>query len=80
MDLTQTKYEVRDRIALVTLYRPDNLNAFTTTMMKELLSIFAEADRDDDVRAVVVTGAGRAFCAGADLGSGGSTFRCRRRR
>ncbi len=74
MELTQTRYSVADGVALVTLDRPDSLNAFTTTMMNELLEIFATASRDDAVRAVVVTGAGRAFCAGADLSVGGATF------
>ncbi len=74
MDLQHTKYEVVGRVALVTLSRPEKLNAFTTRMMEELLGIFAEANRDDTVRAVVVTGAGKAFCAGADLSAGRSTF------
>ena len=74
MDLTQTKYEVAGGVAKVTLYRPDMMNAFTPTMVKELIEIFGEADLDDAVRAVVVTGAGKAFCAGADLSSGGSAF------
>lgn len=74
MELTQTLYD-RDRgIATITLNRPDKMNAFTLTMRKELVSLFAEADRDDGVRAVVVTGSGDAFCAGADLSAGGSTF------
>jgi enoyl-CoA hydratase/carnithine racemase len=67
-------YRVEDKVATVTLDRPDAMNAFTTRMMHELLDVIARIDRDDDVRAVVVTGAGRAFCAGADLSSGGSTF------
>jgi len=74
MERKHTRYEVKDRVALVTLSRPENLNAFTTTMMNELLEIFAAVDRDDDVRVAVVTGAGRAFCAGADLSGGGGTF------
>ncbi len=74
MELTQTHYEVSGGIATVTLNRPERLNAFTFTMRRELQEIFAQADRDDDVRVVVVTGAGKAFCAGADLSSGGSTF------
>ena len=73
-DLKETQYSVDNRVATVTLNRPERLNAFTGRMMFELLEIVEEIDRDDDVRAVVVTGAGRAFCAGADLGSGGSTF------
>lgn len=67
-------YEVADRIATVTLNRPDRLNAFTTRMMWELIAAFDAADADDDVRVVIVTGAGRGFCAGADLESGGDTF------
>src|SRR5439155_160256 len=57
-----------------TLDRPERLNAFTARMMHELLDAFERADADDAVRAIIVTGAGRAFCAGADLGSGGATF------
>src|SRR3954452_2064077 len=70
----QISYEVADHVATITLDRPDKLNAFTGTMMQEMISAFDEADADDDVRAVVVTGRGRGFCAGADLSSGGSTF------
>jgi enoyl-CoA hydratase/carnithine racemase len=65
---------VEDGICTVTLNRPDRLNAFTATMMNELIGAFDAADADDAVRAVIVTGAGRAFCAGADLGAGGQTF------
>jgi enoyl-CoA hydratase/carnithine racemase len=61
-------------VMLVTLNRPDRMNAWTWTMSAELGAAFADADGDDDVRAIVVTGAGRAFCAGADLGGGGGTF------
>ena len=67
-------YEVADHVATITLNRPDKLNAFTGTMMREMIAAFDELDADDDVRAVVVTGRGRGFCAGADLSSGGSTF------
>lgn len=74
MDLQHTQYKVEKGVALVTLYRPEQLNAFTPTMRDELIQIFSTADQDDAVRAVVVTGAGNAFCAGADLSSGGSTF------
>ena len=74
MDYTQIAYEVADGVLTLTLDRPDQLNAFTGTMMRELLDAFDRADADDDVRAVVVTGRGRAFCAGADLSSGGETF------
>lgn len=74
MDMTETRYETEKGIATVTLYRPDKMNALTQTMRKELIQIFAAADQDDSVRAVVVTGAGKAFCAGADLSAGGSAF------
>ncbi len=70
----EIEYEVRDAIATITLHRPDRMNAFTYTMCAELIDAFDRIDADDDVRAVVVTGAGRAFCAGADLGHGGATF------
>lgn len=68
------KYEVADRILTITLNRPDKLNAFNPTMQKELIDAFDRADEDDDVRAIIVTGAGRTFCAGADLSSGADTF------
>lgn len=74
MDYTQIIYDVADHIATVTLNRPDQLNAFTNTMMRELLDAFDRIDADDDVRVVIVTGAGRGFCAGADLSGGGETF------
>jgi enoyl-CoA hydratase/carnithine racemase len=67
-------YDVDDGVLTITLNRPDRLNAFTNTMMTELLEAFDRADADDDVRAVIVTGAGRGFCAGADLALGGGTF------
>jgi enoyl-CoA hydratase/carnithine racemase len=63
-----------ERVLTIALNRPDRLNAFNTTMLQDLLAAFDEADANDDVRAVIVTGKGRAFCAGADLGGGGSTF------
>src|SRR5262247_2315297 len=68
------RYEVEDGVCTVTLDRPDRLNAVTTAMLDELGQAWDLPDADDAVRAVIVTGAGRAFCAGADLGSGGSTF------
>jgi enoyl-CoA hydratase/carnithine racemase len=75
MEYTQIIYEVDDNVATITLNRPDKLNAFTGTMMYELIDAFNQVDADDDVRAVIVTGAGRGFCAGADLStSGGETF------
>lgn len=63
-----------DGVLTVTLNRPERLNAFTMQMMLDLLQLFETVDADDEVRAVVVTGAGRGFCAGADLGGGGGTF------
>ncbi len=66
--------EVDGGVALVTLARPDKLNAFAPAMFHEIQAVFDATDADDDVRAVVVTGEGRAFSAGADLSSGGSTF------
>ena len=74
MDFTEIRYDVADRVATITLHRPDRMNAFTNTMMRELIEAFDRTDADDEVRAVIVTGEGRAFCAGADLGGGGETF------
>lgn len=67
-------YEVEDRLAQITLNRPERLNAFTGRMRQELIAALDRVDADDGVRAVIVTGAGRAFCAGADLAGGGATF------
>ena len=67
MEYTQILYQVSDRVLTITLNRPDRLNAFTTTMGKELVDAFNRADADDNIRVIIVTGAGRAFCAGADL-------------
>jgi enoyl-CoA hydratase/carnithine racemase len=66
--------DVADGIATMTLNRPDKLNAFNTQMMKDMIAAFDETDANDDVRCVIVTGAGRAFCAGADLSAGAETF------
>ena len=79
MDFETLLYEVADGVLTITLNRPDRLNAFTQTMRDELIAAFDASDADDDVRAVIVTGAGRGFCAGADLGGGGSTFDLRDR-
>ena len=78
MDLETLRVGMDDYgVMTLTLNRPDRLNAFTTRMGRELIDVFDRADRDDAVRVVVVTGAGRGFCAGADLASGGSTFDAR---
>jgi enoyl-CoA hydratase/carnithine racemase len=74
VSFTTISYEVEDSIATLTLDRPDKLNAVDPTMERELLEVFDVVDADDDVRAVVVTGRGRAFCAGADLSSAGAGF------
>src|SRR5215216_845241 len=68
------RVEVADKVATLTLNRPERLNAYTVEMGIELFGAFAELDDRDDVRAIIVTGEGRAFCAGADLESGGKTF------
>lgn len=65
---------VEDKILTITLNRPDRLNAFTNVMRDELIAAFDQADADDNIRCVIVTGEGRGFCAGADLGDGGDTF------
>jgi enoyl-CoA hydratase/carnithine racemase len=74
VELQDTSLDISDGIATVTLNRPDKLNAFTGRMMNEMIDIFDRTDADDDVKAVIITGAGRGFCAGADLSSGGDTF------
>ena len=74
MDFQQITTELDDRVLTITLNRPDRLNAWTATMGRELIDAFDRADQDDEVRAVIVTGAGRGFCAGADLAAGGETF------
>ena len=78
MTFREIRYDIEDGVCTVTLNRPDRLNAVTTTMLGELGEAWDRADADDAVRAVIVTGAGRAFCAGADLGAGGATFDYRR--
>jgi enoyl-CoA hydratase/carnithine racemase len=74
VDFETIECEVGEGILTVTLSRPDRLNAFTELMADELISALDRADEDDEVRAIVFTGSGRAFCAGADLSSGGNTF------
>ena len=74
MTFTDILFDVSDGIATITLHRPDALNAFTNQMVRDLKVAFDEVDENDDIRALVMTGSGRAFCAGADLSSGGSTF------
>ena len=73
-DFTQIRYEVSEAVATITLARPEKMNAFTGVMMHELLEAFDQVDADDAVRAVIVTGDGKAFCAGADLSGGAKTF------
>ena len=67
-------FDVQDGIATITLNRPEQLNAFNRTMMTELIEALDQCDADDTIKAIVFTGAGRAYCAGADLSSGGNTF------
>ncbi len=79
MDFEQINTELADGVLTITLNRPERLNAWTAQMGLELRTAFDQADADDEVRAVIVTGAGRGFCAGADLASGGDTFDARKR-
>ncbi len=74
MAYTEITYEVADKIATLTLNRPEKMNAFTGVMMTEMIDAFDRANKDDEVGAIIVTGAGRAFCAGADLSQGAKTF------
>lgn len=74
MSYNTLRYEVADNILTLTLNRPEQLNAFTVEMAHELIAAFNRASDDDDVRAIVVTGEGRAFCAGMDLSVGGNVF------
>jgi enoyl-CoA hydratase/carnithine racemase len=79
MAFEQIQTELSDGVLQITLNRPERLNAWTPVMARELHEAFDESDTNDDVRAVIVTGAGRGFCAGADLGAGGETFDYRAR-
>jgi enoyl-CoA hydratase/carnithine racemase len=79
MDFEQIDTELAEGVLTITLNRPERLNAWTAQMGMELRAAFDVADADDEVRAIVVTGAGRGFCAGADLASGGDTFDARKR-
>src|ERR1700743_1035921 len=74
MAYTEINTSVEDGIMTLTLNRPDKLNAFTATMMREMIEAFQDANKNDDVRVIIVTGAGRGFCAGADLSAGADTF------
>ena len=74
VDYQTIRYELSEGVLTITLDRPEQLNAFTTQMAEELIDAFNRASRDDDVRAVIVTGAGRAFCAGMDLSTPGNVF------
>jgi enoyl-CoA hydratase/carnithine racemase len=79
MAFEQITTEVADGVLAITLNRPERLNAWTATMGRELREAFDRADADDEVHAIIVTGAGRGFCAGADLEAGGETFDYRAR-
>ncbi|MBM3828168.1 MAG: crotonase/enoyl-CoA hydratase family protein [Actinobacteria bacterium] len=74
MKFDEIIYEVSDRVATITLHRPDKLNAFTNLMMREIIAAMDLADADDEVRVIIFTGSGKAYCAGADLSGGGDTF------
>ncbi len=74
MEYQQIEYDVEDQVLTITLDRPDQLNAFTPRMQRELIHAFDRADLDDDVRAIIMTGRGRGYCAGADLSAGAETF------
>jgi enoyl-CoA hydratase/carnithine racemase len=73
-DLEDMRYAVDDHVATVTFARPETLNAFRARTLREFLEVLDRIDADDDVRAAVVTGDGRAFCAGADLSGGAASF------
>ena len=67
--------DLQDGVMTVTLNRPDKLNAFNQTMSRELIDFFTSANANDEIRAIVITGAGRAFCAGADISGGSEAFK-----
>lgn len=73
------KLDIADGVATLTLNRPERMNAFTPQMATDMIAAFDETDANDRVRVVIVTGEGRAFCAGADLGGGGATFDYKKR-
>jgi enoyl-CoA hydratase/carnithine racemase len=73
-DFTTFTVENKDGIAIATFSRPEKMNTFNAVMMEELIALFDQTDADDTVRSVIITGSGKAFCAGADLGPGGGTF------
>ncbi|MBW2622873.1 MAG: enoyl-CoA hydratase/isomerase family protein, partial [Deltaproteobacteria bacterium] len=79
MSYEQILFDVKDQVALITLNRPERLNAFTEIMIQEFMDALQKVEDDDDLRVSIVTGAGRGFCAGADLASGGKTFDSRGR-
>ena len=74
MEFETILYEIKDKVLTITLNRPERLNAFTGQMMDDLIEAFDKAGKDDEIRVIIVTGAGRGFCAGADLGAGANTF------
>ena len=74
MNFETLEYNVEGHVLTLRLNRPDRMNAFTTPLAHELVAAIDAVDADDDIRAIVITGNGKAFCAGADLGGGSSTF------
>ena len=74
MDYSTILYDLEDNVLTITLNRPEILNAFNREMLAEIIDALDKADADDNVRAIIVTGTGRGFCAGADLSVGGDTF------